>query len=94
MAAEYATALKVTITYLIDINNRTSYTVSSLEDGKTYYLAATAYDREGNENPQGNVTVIHGRGKTFTIKPNANKKVDDVKGDDAWRYWKDNRGDH
>jgi len=44
-------------------------------------LCFTAYDREGNESPQWNVAVIYGRGKTFTIKPNANKKVADVKGD-------------
>jgi len=35
MATEYAPALKVTIPYLIDINNQTSYTLSNLQDGKT-----------------------------------------------------------
>jgi len=49
LAAEYATALKVTITYLIDINNRTSYTLSNLQDEKTHYTAATAYDQYGDE---------------------------------------------
>jgi hypothetical protein len=33
----------------VDAGNRTSYTLSSLEDGKTYYLAATAYDQYGDE---------------------------------------------
>jgi fibronectin type 3 domain-containing protein len=32
----------------VDVGNQTSYTLSSLENGKTYYLAATAYDREVN----------------------------------------------
>jgi hypothetical protein len=81
----YVAALKVTIPYLIDINSQTSYIVSNLQDGKTHYMVATAYDREGNESPQGNVTVIYGGSKTFTIKPNANCKVDDVKGDVAER---------
>ena len=30
----------------VDVGNRTSYTLSNLGDGKTYYFAATAYDRE------------------------------------------------
>src|SRR5271169_845445 len=33
----------------IDVGNQTSYTVASLQDGKTYYFAATAYDRVGDE---------------------------------------------
>ena len=30
----------------IDAGNQTSYTLSNLEDGKTHYMAATAYHRE------------------------------------------------
>jgi hypothetical protein len=33
----------------IDVGKQTSYTVASLEDGKTYYFAATAYDQYGDE---------------------------------------------
>ena len=33
----------------IDVGNITEYTVLDLDDGGTYYLAATAYDRDGNE---------------------------------------------
>lgn len=33
----------------IDVGNITEYTVVDLDDGGTYYLAATAYDRDGNE---------------------------------------------
>ena len=32
--------------YSVDVGNRTSYTLSNLQDGKTFYFAATAYDRE------------------------------------------------
>jgi len=33
----------------VDANNRTSYTLSNLQDGKTHYMAATAYDQYGDE---------------------------------------------
>jgi fibronectin type 3 domain-containing protein len=33
----------------VDAGNQTSYTLSNLEDGKTYYFAATAYDQYGDE---------------------------------------------
>ena len=32
-----------------DVGNNTSATITGLDDGKTYYLAATAYDGDGNE---------------------------------------------
>ena len=32
--------------YSVDVGNRTSYTLSNLQDRKIYYFAATAYDRE------------------------------------------------
>jgi fibronectin type 3 domain-containing protein len=32
----------------IDVGNSTSYTVSNLTDGQTYYFAAKAYDSAGN----------------------------------------------
>lgn len=35
--------------YSIDVGNKTSYTVSGLADGKTYYFAVTVYDKNGNE---------------------------------------------
>jgi hypothetical protein len=38
-----------TYTHTIDVGNRTTYTVSSLESGRTYYFAVTAYDTSGNE---------------------------------------------
>jgi hypothetical protein len=33
----------------INVGNTTEYTVAGLDDGGTYYLAATAYDQDGNE---------------------------------------------
>jgi fibronectin type 3 domain-containing protein len=33
----------------IDVGNQTEYTVTGLEEGHTYYFAATAYDTNGNE---------------------------------------------
>ena len=38
----------------IDVGNVTSYTVSSLIDGQTYYFAAKAYDSTGNESGYSN----------------------------------------
>ena len=32
---------------VIDVGNQTTYTISGLEDGKTYYFAVTAYDEFG-----------------------------------------------
>ncbi|MBW2581115.1 MAG: fibronectin type III domain-containing protein, partial [Deltaproteobacteria bacterium] len=33
----------------VDVGSQTSYTLSNLEEGKTYYFAVTAYDTSGNE---------------------------------------------
>ena len=33
----------------IDVGNVTNYTLTGLGEGVTYYLAATAYDKDGNE---------------------------------------------
>ena len=33
----------------VDVGNVTEYTLTGLEEGVTYYLAATAYDKDGNE---------------------------------------------
>jgi hypothetical protein len=38
----------------IDVNNVTSYTVTGLTAGQTYYFAATAYDSSGNESEYSN----------------------------------------
>ena len=36
-------------TNIIDVPNKTSATITNLEPGRTYYIAATAYDVNGNE---------------------------------------------
>ncbi|MGE5258115.1 MAG: fibronectin type III domain-containing protein [Hyphomicrobiales bacterium] len=38
----------------IDVHNVTTYTVTGLTDGQTYYFAATAYDTAGNESGYSN----------------------------------------
>jgi hypothetical protein len=38
----------------IDVGNTTSYTVSNLNEGKTYYFAATAYNRSGQRSVYSN----------------------------------------
>ena len=38
----------------VDVGNQNSYTVSGLEDGRTYYFTVTAYDGVGNESAYSN----------------------------------------
>ncbi len=38
----------------IDVRKKTSYTISNLEEGVTYYFAATAYDKRKNESGYSN----------------------------------------
>jgi chitodextrinase len=35
--------------FTVDVGNQTTYTLSGLTDGQTYYFAVTAYDTSGNE---------------------------------------------
>ncbi len=35
--------------FTVDVGNQTTYTLSGLADGETYYFAVTAYDTSGNE---------------------------------------------
>jgi hypothetical protein len=44
----YGTTSKI-YQYNVDVGNFTSCTISKLEEGKTYYFAATAYDTQSNE---------------------------------------------
>lgn len=43
----------------MDVGNQTTYTVSHLGDGTTYYFAATAYDTEGDESDFSNEVVFN-----------------------------------
>ena len=43
----------------IDVDNLTTYTVSDLEEGQTYYFAVTAYDFSGNESDFSNEVSIY-----------------------------------
>jgi fibronectin type 3 domain-containing protein len=40
--------------YSIDVGNVTTYTLTDLTEGQTYYFAATAYDTSGNESEYSN----------------------------------------
>jgi hypothetical protein len=42
----------------VDVGNTTSYTVSNLNDGQTYYFTATAYDLAGNQSVYSNEVSI------------------------------------
>jgi hypothetical protein len=42
---------------VIDVGNKTEYTVSGLENGVTYGFAATAYNRKGDESAFSNVVT-------------------------------------
>ena len=42
---------------VVDIGNQISYTVSNLQKGATYYFAATAYDKYGNESRSSEVVT-------------------------------------
>jgi hypothetical protein len=54
----------------VDVGNQTSYTLSNLEDGETYYLAATAYDRDGNESDFSNEVVYSAPPAcTYSVSP-------------------------
>ena len=50
----------------IDVGNTTQYTLADLDDGVTYYLAATAYDVDNNESAY-SVELVH-----TTASPNHN----------------------
>jgi len=46
----------------LDVLNVTSYTVTGLTDGQTYYFAATAYDEAGNESGYSNEATYTDQG--------------------------------
>ena len=70
----------------VDTGNRTSYTLSALSDGATYYFAVTAYDTAGVESAYSNewtrtfpavqathlITATSGSGGTITALNNPN----------------------
>ncbi len=57
-------------TFSIDVGKTTSYTLSSLESGKTYYTSVTAYDTEGYESDfSDEVSFATPPECTFSISP-------------------------
>ena len=55
---------------VIDVGNNTTYTVSNLQNGTTYYFAVTDYDTSGNESGCSNqVSYSVPAGCTYSISP-------------------------
>jgi hypothetical protein len=58
----------------VDVGNVEQHTLTGLEEGKTYFLAATAYDLDGNESAFSDELVhnvpfsIPGQGEGFSYK--------------------------
>ena len=52
---------------IIDVGNVTTYKISNLTTGKTYYVAVTSYDKAGRESPVSNEI-------SFTVSPPALNK--------------------
>jgi hypothetical protein len=45
--------------YVVDVGNQTSYILSNLVSGETYYIAVTAYDTSGNESTYANEVIYN-----------------------------------
>jgi hypothetical protein len=54
-------------TYNVDAGNATSYTLSALSTGVTYYFAATAYDSSGDESAYSNEVAYTVTGESTTL---------------------------
>ncbi len=51
----------------LDVRNVTTYTVTGLAEGQTYYFAATAYDEAGNESSYSNQVSYSGSGSSAPV---------------------------
>jgi hypothetical protein len=52
--------------HMVDVKNVTEHTLTGLEEGKKYYVAATAYDDDQNESAYSD-EIMH----TFSVDPAA-----------------------
>jgi hypothetical protein len=66
----------------IVIGNQTTYTVTGLSEGTTYYFAVTAYDLSGNESGFSNEvsTTVGESAKTCDLNSDSNVNVIDIQG--------------
>lgn len=66
----------------IVIGNQTTYTVTGLTEGTTYYFAVTAFDLSGNESGFSNEvsTLVGGSGTTCDLNNDSNVNVIDIQG--------------
>jgi len=63
--------------FSIDVDNTTTFTVSTLENGRTYYFAATAYDTSDYESEYSNEVVYNTPLPcTYSISPTAQSFTD------------------
>jgi hypothetical protein len=53
----------------VDVGETTTYTVSNLQDGVTYYFATTDYNASGTESGFSNEVVFSGTPCTYSISP-------------------------
>jgi len=65
----------------IDVGNTTEYTVVNLDAGGTYYLAATAYDQDGNESDYSE-ELVHTCSNAKPIRPPEDSDGDGVPDDE------------
>ncbi|MBV8274427.1 MAG: fibronectin type III domain-containing protein [Verrucomicrobia bacterium] len=63
----YGNTSSRTYSKIVDVGNVTTYTLSNLVPGQTYYCVVTAYNRAGRESPQSNEI-------TFTVSQSTLKK--------------------
>jgi hypothetical protein len=71
----YVGASSRTYDYSVDVGNSTEHTVTGLADGQTYYLAATAYDTDGNESGYSNEVNWMSLSNDFTLIPQSELSI-------------------
>ena len=55
--------------WIIDVGTQTTCTISNLQSGRTYYIAATAYDTFGNQSDYSNEVVYRVATCRYTVSP-------------------------
>lgn len=70
--------------FSVDVGNNTSCVISGLEEGKTYYFAATAYDMDDNESNFSAQVSVHISGSERT-SGELKIEVGEAAANDEWR---------
>lgn len=77
---------------MIDVGNRTSYTIRNLEEGQTYFIVVTAYDLSGNESvPSDEASaIVRGAQALAEVAPEGiHLRWSPISGADAYAVYKD-----